>query len=84
MRKVKVSKEEENYIVRELTKRSIELATWEGVVRESLRLLGGISFLLTRRSDDKVVFDYEVSICVGDIMQLLQRYRNKRSTDASN
>ena len=84
LKKLKVSKEEEEYIVSKLTYRILDFWTLLAGVKYFIQSVGGINKIVNRSSENTYEINLKTTMSGGDFQQLLQEYRrldaNKEKT----
>ena len=81
MPKIKVSKEEEEYIIKEIAQRIFEIHTFLGHVEVAVNRLGGIQKIVNDNPLNTYIIKLDTELVSGDFMQILQRYRGINNAD---
>lgn len=72
-----ITKEEEEYVICELGQRCTDIQRWQDTAGITIREdWGGIKKILEGNSEDRFTVTLHTVFCAGDIMQILQRYRD--------
>jgi hypothetical protein len=77
MRKIKLTQAEKELVIKEFAKRTIDLAymTAEDLAREKVPYL--LEHLDASGLDDEFSFNFRVTMCKGDILQVIGRKRRQ-------
>ncbi|MCJ7828146.1 MAG: hypothetical protein MUP81_00200 [Dehalococcoidia bacterium] len=79
--RIKTTKDEEEYIIDEISKRCSEVHRFSESAREVIDRKGGLGKILNGDREGDFVISLETVMVVGDFMQILQRCRDEQKME---